>query len=47
MALELIRLRSGKAVFIDRKRNKIFSHRIDPEAQEILNYFSKIPVNNY
>jgi len=45
MSLELIHLRSGKAVFIDRKRNKIFSQNINPEAQEILNYFSKIPAN--
>ena len=45
MALELIKLSSGKAVFIDRKRNKIYNKTISPEAKEILSYFSRIPVN--
>lgn len=47
MSLELIHLKSGKAVFIDRKRCRIYSRNINPEALEILNYFSRIPVNNY
>ena len=45
MALELVKLVSGKAVFIDRKRNKIYSNNINPEAKEILSYFSRIPAN--
>jgi hypothetical protein len=45
MSLELVKLYNGKAVFIDKKRNKIYSNNIAPEAKEILSYFNRIPAN--